>query len=465
MMRARRRQLPLLLVAAYACLQVSVIVHVVEPPHGIVAEVMLVLTILATFLAMGCVGAEGVDGPLPAPRWDWPLLLLLTTLWSGLGLQIGFGADIGDRQPPVRLLAAITFAAGLVATAPFFAFVPPQSQYPWLGWLRRWPASAAVLVLAGSGYALKVAGIVFEPHPAIDVWEMLEEGAQALWLGRNPYDAVLENTATLGASFGNPSTSYAYTPSTLLLTLPVVKLLGDVRFLYVLSDAISVWLLLRLDRVGAHAPRLRRYLEIAALLIVFHPRSLAKTWTDPLAIPFLLLAVTAALRERHSRATSIATGLLLSMKQYLVFVAPFFLAQSRRWTQVVLTLTAATASAVPFLIWNPGALWRSSVAFHFRTPFRDDGLTFATLLEHTVGWSIPGWIGPAAATLLVAVGSTRVRRRGMTGATCWSAATCLALFAGSRVAFPNYYHAVMGMLVVAAVLALRENEHGPLPGA
>jgi hypothetical protein len=55
---------------------------------------------------------------------------------------------------------------------------------------------------------------------------------------------------------------------------------------------------------------------------MFHSLSFAKAWNDLLIMPVLLGFALLALRNPHGWAQAVLAGLLCSMKQYLLFLAP-----------------------------------------------------------------------------------------------------------------------------------------------
>jgi hypothetical protein len=459
----RREIPPLLLLLAYGLLQVAVIYHPVRAPHARAAEILLFLAMAVSVAAVALFGRRPPSRPVPEPRWDLPLLVLLLVLDVGLVAQIHYGVDIGDRAPPVQRFAAVAMVATLVLTVPTLLHVFPP--WPWtLRAGRRLSTRGLFWFLVGAGCAVKVLGILLEPRPGIDVWYVLQNGAQNLANGQNPFGTQVPEIARMAAAFGNPPVFYVYPPSTLLLSFPFVMWLGDVRYLYVVADLAAVVLLLCLAREGSRGPRLQRYAEIAGLLLVFHPRSFAKAWTDPVAIPLFLLFVLLARRQRSAWAAA-AAGFFLSMKQYLVYLLPLLVAQLRRGRSLLLLGVTAVATSVPFLIWSADDLYRSAVAFHFQTPFREDGLTVASFLHHTAQVRMPGWLGTVVGGAVMLAGAWLSRDRGLPALAAWGGLGYLFLFGLSAYAFPNYYHLVMGLFLVGGILVLEENLPGPRPGA
>jgi hypothetical protein len=147
------------------------------------------------------------------------------------------------------------------------------------------------------------------------------------------------------------------------------------------------------------------------------------------------------------------------MKQYLALLVPGVVVLLRRRGAIAALVVAAVATAVPFVIWSATDLYRSAVWFHFQTPFRADGMTVGSFVHHIFGVPWPGWIGAVAGLVLSIAGAFLARHHGLLGVTIWGVATYLFLFGLSAYAFPNYYHFVMGLIAIAALLA-----HGEVEG-
>jgi hypothetical protein len=446
----RSRRAGLLLLSSYGLLQVSSIFHSTHPlAHG-PAE-MVVAAIVTTLVALALLGRRPPMPPVEVPTTAWGPLVVLAILWASLVLQVHWGIDVADRSPELRRFAGVSYATTLVLTSPFWLLLSPRRR----PWLERWEWTPVLLTLLALGGSIKLAGIVWNPRPAIDVWAGLQEGPAALAQGLNPYSTPMASARRLGMIFGHPWENYVYPPTTLLLTWPFVSLTGDVRYLYLLADLGSALLLVRLGRrLGAGL--LRRSCELAGLLVVFHSHSLAKAWLEPVLFPPLVGLVLLEIRRPAGRAQAVLAGLLLSVKQYTIFLMPLLVLHVRRLRWALLAGACAVVTSIPFLAVNPRALFDSVVRYHLTTPYRPDGMTLTALLYRNYAFMPPGWAGPAAAAAVVLAGMAWAPRRGLTGVFAWTAASCLVLFAGSKYAFPNYYQFVMWLLLLSGLLALAE---------
>src|SRR5438874_1753736 len=70
-----------------------------------------------------------------------------------------------------------------------------------------------------------------KPAPLIDVWAWTQACAQALAHGVQPYTVRAPDIYRGGFNFGYVTTAYHYLPLNLILTAPVVALVGDYRWL------------------------------------------------------------------------------------------------------------------------------------------------------------------------------------------------------------------------------------------
>ena len=93
----------------------------------------------------------------------------------------------------------------------------------------------AGLILLGGWVVLHVS-----PQPAIDVWNLQQEGAQVLSAGGDPYSRVA--VSGTGAPTDG-SVPYAYPPLQLYATLPAFLLGHDVRYAMVVMACLALRLL------------------------------------------------------------------------------------------------------------------------------------------------------------------------------------------------------------------------------
>lgn len=448
---------PVWLFSAAGLLAVGSVLHRRYAPGARSAEILLFIAIAATFAALAGLGRRAPGAPLAPKAWDAPLAVLLVSFYAGAAAQLATSIDIANRTQMLVRSAGLTLVLACVLLIPHWAYVAPERLRP--AWVRRWNGRAAVWFLLGAALVLKIVAILAEPKPAIDVWDVLQDGARMLADGKNPFGGTMVNSLNSGAAFGNAPPTYVYPPAVLLMTFPFVAWAGDSRWLYVVTDLAAALLLLGTFGGPRFGGRMRRCAELGALFVMLHPRSLGKTWTDLVALPFVFVIIRGTLvRGRDDRVAAAAAGLLFALKQYMIFLAPIVMPQFRRARSWIIAGTVAAATFVPFVAWDARALYRSIVEFHFKTPFRDDSMNIASFLHHTAHVRTPTWMGVAMASACMLAGASLARTRGLAAALSWGGATFLLLFAGGSYAFPNYYHFVTALLIGAAFCALAEHE-------
>jgi hypothetical protein len=410
---------------------------------------------MASLLMCACsVFVLGTRPPaaVPAPaRWNLPLLVVLATLYAASYMHLNHGMDIANRGQNLQKMA---FALNLIVAAgvlPFAAAATPlhsiiDGRFP------RFPWTMIVVFLAGLCAMLKIAGIVLEEKAQIDVWFVMQAGPDNLAKGLNPYTAPIPEAEKLGSGFGAPAKSYVYPPSVLLLTHPFVMMFGDSRYAYVLSDLATALMIILIGRSLRAGNAVKRLSEAAALLVLLHPKSFAKTWNDPLIAPFLSGFVLASVSGMGGRAAAVAAGLMVSMKQYMIFTIPSILMTLKKPGRIALFLAAGAATSLPFLIWDAGSLIETLVVAQSKIPYRWDGMTLSAFLQSRGGPAVPHWLGWSTAAVLMLV-SCLWRKRGLTGMLAWIALTYTALFFFSSFAFPNYYHFVTSVMLLGGLVA------------
>jgi len=450
------RLAPLFFLISYGLLEVAVTLHAAKEHDTHIPSLLLFVAVAVSLAGVSLLVRRrpaGPSSPSPGePRFDAPLLLFVLVFLAGLVTQLGAGIDIADRSPQLRRLATVGFYTAAAASLAYLWWCLPASVTA----RRRFqpPTLALALFLMGLATAIKIAAIVYEVRPGIDVYAVLQDGAKALLSGLDPYATPSADALRMGAQFGNAAPAYVYPPANLFLTTVAIKLSGDVRYLYIFSDLLAAVLLLALGRGAAvNGTRVRRYAELAALLVVFHPRSFGKTWTEPLMLPMIFGLALLATRRASMVAQAALAGLLLSMKQYLVFLAPLVALHLRRPRYLAVLVAATAITSVPFLLWHAGAYWDAMTA-HSKSPFRADSITLASFLHHELKLSSPAWLGLALASVATALACWLAPRRGLYGLLAWGGTIYLLLFFGSSYAFPNYYHFVMGLLLAATVVGL-----------
>jgi len=422
--------------------------NVVFPPMFILSGFLLLTALILSIVVLLIRPGENSDG-----GWDLALLFLLAILYSMIALQLVYAMDIGNRSPGLINLSVISMWIVGLCVLPYFAFVPPGN--PFQEKLSLFTGPAIICFLLGAGVLLKAAGIIYEPKPLIDVWEVMQAGPLNLAAGLNPYSTPIPQAAALGAAFGSPAQGYVYPPGILLLSFPSVIWMGDSRWLYVLADIASSILMMMIGRRLSSNPRVIRCADLAALIMLFHPMSFGKAWNDLLLIPFFLGFVYLHLKRPDGWMQAIVCGLAIAMKQYMIFLAPLLIMILRKPRLIAIAAAAAILPAIPFLLWNPPAFY-DLLTGHLGTPFRPDSMTIPALLFNLgiAGKDQPSWIGAVAAIPLALAGIFFRRNKGLTQIVLWSAAIMMTLFTLSTHSNSNYYHFIMSLLMLGAIMSL-----------
>lgn len=317
---------------------------------------------------------------------------------------------------------------------------------------RRW----ALVTFLGAAFAQKGLVLFASPSPTIDVFAMLQGGADALLRGESPYTALYPNPYAPGAMLD----VYVYPPLTVLATTPARLLLGDVRWTMFACEVVSTWLLWRMEsgapvRVGA-----ARW----ACLYAVRPRGafvLEQSWTEPLSVALILGVFLAARARRHLWA-GVLVGLVLASKQYLVALGPLLLlglarASSSRllrtlWTSLLAALVAAAVTLpLALVVWDDFV--HDVIRFHLDSPARPDALNLTALLARwgvTVPAAVSLGAGVAAAVVFARL-AWRARGQPWALAFC-AAATLLASLLLQKHAFCNYYDLVAALLAASGAL-------------
>lgn len=337
------------------------------------------------------------------------------------------------------------------------------------------------LCLVAVGLALKVYLLIASPAPVIDVFAMLQGGADALARGENPYVAAYPDPYRPGALID----TYLYPPLTLLVTAPFRWLFGDARAGLAACDVATFFLLLRLGAPRDAAPATERReraghdtARLCALLFLFHPRALfvlEQSWTEPIAA-LGFVAFLVATQSRRVLTAALCLGFFFASKQYLGLLAPLCglgfwrlvrgsapslgRALARFAGHVGIALAVAAAVTLPLALWNWSAFVQDVWTFHWASPFREDALNLSALLFQAFGVRVPEVIAVGAATAAAAAGLWAAARRPTpAGLAAGAALTLLLALQLQKHAFCNYYHLV-GILLLAAATASLGDERG-----
>jgi uncharacterized membrane protein len=375
--------------------------------------------------------------------------LLLAVFGLGIGLQLWQHvlSAPGKYVPWAMPYWKTPFLSGLGASAVLSVLLllrVPGARRVWFPALLATHAALGAWVIRGS------------PWPYIDVFLYHREAAWALLHGDNPYALRFVDIYTPRfPSFpyytpemtdGSYTTfGFIYPPLSLLLALPG-HLLGDFRFSQLGAVTAAATLMALAGPRGWGLP--------AAVLFLLTPRVfyvVEMGWTEPFVV--LLLAAVVLAAKRFPRALAPSLGLLLAVKQYLVLVALLapLLTKGRARPALGLLARAALVACLPtlpFILWDPRALFHDLVTVQLQNPFRPDALSFAAWLARQAGGSPSAAWAPLAAAAAAAFALWRAPRDAA-GFAASVALVFFAFFAFNKQAFCNYYFFMVGALCSA----------------
>lgn len=399
--------------------------------------------------------------PLPRLRREAAPILLVSFLVLGCLRPIApdvrsFAWNLGGWA---AFALAIPFACGYFPGGSWPARLSARLLRGWLAPLRH----HRFAVLVALSLAARLYTLVASPSPVIDVWSTMQDGADALARGANPYAVSMSNPY----HDGNVIDYYGYPPLVLLVTAPFRWVCGDVRVALIAAEGIGAMLLFRLAAEGGAR---RSFAELAACLLLFHPRALhvlERSWTEPISAA-LFLGMLLALRRRSLPGTAVLVALFLVSKQYLLLGAPVALlglvvlagTPGRALAALGVALATGALAVLPVALWDLQAFVDDVVWFHVRrVPISPGSLSLSSLALRTWGVRLPALVSGVFAAGALALGLLVARRelasRGSLAAAVASATavTFVVALPFQKQAFCNYYHLAGTMLLAAVVLA------------
>ena len=400
-------------------------------------------------------------------RFRVPIVLTLTACAALLGWWLARRLEIA--VPRWLAPAVVVASVAVTLTVPLFSYLRG-------GWLT---AAVAVLTVGGLGcavlltrpervaaataYALAVAthvalaaiAILGDTAPRIDVWVVLQQGADALGRGDNVYTQQWTDSPGVQDFF-------PYLPWMGVLTAPGRWLAGDVRW------AVLVWSLVLFAGLWALARgRVERAAAVTAVLVLA-PGTLTQvdqSWTEPVLAALIVWWAVLVRRDKAWWAV-IPLALACASKQHLALLAPVLLL----WRPFGAWRTLATGALaallmLPWVIADAGAFLGDTVTtlltFH-PIKFANTWYLYA-LNEH--GVTLPFWVTGAAMVGVVALASYAVwrRRPGVDELLRWLALVLAVANLVNKQAFYNQFWLVGAL--VAASLALPQGAPAAESGA
>ncbi|XVX18845.1 glycosyltransferase family 87 protein [Actinomycetota bacterium] len=399
-------------------------------------------------------------------RFRVPIVLTLAACAVLLGAWQFSGRHVRLSRPAVG--TALAGSALLTLLVPLFSYLPDgaETAVRWL--LAATALGCAGLLLATRVTPLLVAGlaalahvvasataIITDPAPRIDVWTILQQGADAIARGENIYDMTWS---------GSPGVKdiFSYLPWTALLLAPGRWLAGDVRWALLVWSLVlyaGVWAL-----VGGRRATLRHQWVAAAVIALLATvpgqlTQLDQAWTEPL-LAACVVWWAVLVRRGHAWWAVVPLALACASKQHFAVLLPVLLLWrpfgARR---AVATGALAGVLMLPWFIASPADFVHDTVTalvgFH-AIRFAN---TFYLLALNVYGVHLPFWVtGLAVLGTLAAAGWLVWRRQpALPQLLRWLALVLLAANIVNKQAFYNQYW-LTGALVALSLAA--ESGHG-----
>jgi hypothetical protein len=312
----------------------------------------------------------------------------------------------------------------------------PRHTVPWLR-----PAVLFALAMGLGVWMLRAS-----PSPAIDVWVVHQQGAEAVMQGRQVYaegTIHAEDTNTYARTIDR----YSYPPLNLILTTAAYAVTGETRWAQLVALGLGG---LFLRTVAARAGWRPPIPDLLMVCLLFHPRGLfvlQQSWGEPLALPLLGGFALAAVGGRW-RVAAILLGLLCALKQhYVLYLPALALVPGIGLEGLVIAVATAAATYAPFAIAAPRGLWDAVVMHHMRNPFRPDSLSLTAILWKR-GVMLPPWAGFVGS--IASLGVLRGVPRSLGALLLVSSFTFLVFYVLGRQAFCNYYYLLGATWLFAA---------------
>lgn len=407
--------------------------------------------------------------------------------WLTLGLVVALATlavrawpEALEKHAPVALRVALLAMLGLELTqglthmpGMYLRLSGPEPIFPYIVGLGVMGLLAGGLVverppLGRLQFPLAVLAFLFvgnwllktSPEPFIDVFVFQRDATAALLHRENPYALrypdIYGNSPFYGEGLsvnGRLAFGFPYPPMSLYLVAPFQALLGDYRYSQ-LAALAGAALLMGYARPGFAG-------KAVGLLYLLMPRTLfvlEQGWTEPLVVCALALVGFVALRR--PAWVALCLGVLLVLKQYLVFLVPLalLLPQARpplgERQRFVAWLLVPGLLSLPLALWSFRDFWFDVVALQVYQPFRVEALSYLAwwAQDHERPSTVLAFV---AAALGLGLAFWRAPRT-PAGFAAASGTVLLLFFAFNKQAFCNYYALVVGAFACAAALSVRE---------
>lgn len=394
------------------------------------------LALLAPIVVLAAAAGWGSPASADHPEPGWVATGLAVGATGAVGLLLWRRPELGPAEPLV-----VAWSLGTTLAA-------------WLAVSRR-PGPTGRVVVGVAATVVCAVGVTTLPQVPIDVHHLHLAAAEALADGRSPWTGLgVTDTSPIAAEEAVID-GYPYPVVTLLITASGA-VAGDPRLALWIA-----WLIGLLVLLARAAPSSGRVLVAGAFLAVPTPVIMIWSWTEPVTLAGIAVAVAL---WRRPVLSPVLLGLALATKQYLVVLAPVVALMRTTPRRRILTLVTAAAATLSGLLLGrgyPDAL----LGFHAGRPVREDSTNLPGLLE--LGATDPIVLNSAALLVAAGLGVWSARRVvGPRSLMLVAAGVLATFFLLSAQAFANYWWLVLGLVVVGEVVACqgspRMSDGGPV---
>jgi len=303
--------------------------------------------------------------------------------------------------------------------------------------------------------AVRLLIIFYSPEPKIDVFWLLQDGANDLFHGTNPYSSEFNNIyspADCLKLYGQAecrNDNYSYLPATIIATLPF-RVMGDIRFMYVAAVFSSAAMIYSLTKKKF---RRREIPELLTLLLLYLPLSLfilEQSWVDPICV-FLIYLFTFLASLGYKYVPYIALGILLGTKQIMAVLLVFISkVNGVNFKKVLVTMATLILIMAPFVVWNFQDLFYDVVTDQINFQDPSHALSFNTLSKNYFHRDIP-LIIYAVVLLSLLVYLVRRAPNNLIGFISASTMFLFTVYLLKR-GFLNYYYYISAMIILLITL-------------
>ncbi len=373
-----------------------------------------------------------------------------------LALPIGLLSLYGVRSPPSRItlmamiecLVLMNASPELVQSATAKQYMPFLVVALFIGSVMmlasiQWSNITGLLIAIAADILLYLSNIKWG-HATIDVFNVLQGGAEDLMHGRNPYILWYQSTTPHLLR-----THFPYNPGALFLAIPG-RLVGDIRVSELLAMAMLTLAITLLAR--RNLPRQYSWWVLAIMLASpFTTHMVVQAWVEVFAMSGL--ATWLWLRESHPWTSIVVLGFGISASFLILPILVFVYIWHRRMRfEITMAVLVATVITLPFLLWTGATQYlRDVLIVPLSLPWRPDALNLNALWGSAMHTPLPEFVALGIPLTLFAAFLTKGRRSISTSIVMGSLLT-FGLILVAKFAFFNYYFIVVCGPILAIAL-------------